>query len=374
MSEKRFFESNVEEAALLWLEELGYQIMNGPEIGTEGDYPLRDSYFDVVLKEKLNEALYLINAHLPDEAIEDAFRQITIPKEVGLIENNKTFHKMINNGIAVSYRNNSGSIKHDRVKLFDFENIDNNDFMAVNQFTVLEGQREKRPDIVIFVNGLPLAVFELKTASDENITIDSAFNQIKTYQEQISSLFVYNAFNVISDGIHARVGTLTSNKDWYMTWRTMDGETVAPNSVPQLEVVIKGMFDKSRFLDIIKQFILFQRDGNEYRKILAGYHQYHAVNAAVESTFNATAIDGDKRIGVVWHTQGSGKSLTMAFYAGKLVISKELSNPTIIVITDRNDLDDQLFSTFAKSSDLLRTNPIQADSKEHLSEQLNGRT
>ena len=374
MSKKGFFESNVEEAALLWLNELGYEILSGPDIGPDSDYPLRDSYYSVILKEKLSDALYSINKGLPSVAVEEAIRQITIPKEVGLLDNNRAFHQMINNGVEVSFRDSKGNIKHDVVNVFDFDNIDNNDFVAVNQFTVIEGQREKRPDIVIFINGLPISVFELKTVSDENVTIDSAFNQIKTYQDQIPSLFTYNAFNVISDGTEAKVGTLTSNKDWYMRWRTMDGKTIAPNAIPQLELTIKGMFEKNRILDILKSFILFQRDDSGYRKILAGYHQYHAVNAAIESTLDATSIDGDKRIGVVWHTQGSGKSLTMAFYAAKLVISKELSNPTIIVITDRNDLDDQLFSTFAKSSDILRTNPIQADSKNHLKEQLNGRT
>lgn len=374
MNEKRFFESNVEEAALLWLEELGYEILLGPDIAPEGEYPLRDSYYSVILKEKLIDALYLINPKLPSVAIEEAIRQITVSKEVGLVDNNRTFQLMINNGIEVSFRDKDGTIKHDTVNLFDFDSIDNNDFIAINQFTVIEGQKEKRPDIVIFVNGLPISVFELKTASDENITIDSAFNQIQTYQDQISSLFVYNAFNVISDGLEAKVGTLTSNKDWYMRWRTLDGENLAPNSIPQLEVTIKGMFEKNRLLDILKSFILFQRDENGYRKILAGYHQYHAVNAAIKSTFDATSIEGDKRIGVVWHTQGSGKSLTMAFYAAKLVISKELSNPTIIVLTDRNDLDDQLFGIFAKSSDILRSNPIQANTKAHLKELLNGRS
>ena len=374
MSEKNFYESNIEKAALSWLEELGYSIDCGPNISPGGFYPQRDNYYDVILNERLKEALYLINPNIPNDAIDDAYREITIPKQVSLIENNKVFHKMITDGVSVRYHNSEGTLRYDHVKIFDFNNIENNTFLAVNQFTVIEGQKEKRPDIIIFVNGLPLVVFELKTASDEKVSIASAFNQIKNYQSSIQSLFTYNAFNVLSDGIHARVGTLTSNLDWYMNWRTMDGKNVAPSSVPQLEVVIKGMFEKKRFLDIIKQFILFQKDDKDYKKILAGYHQYHAVNVAVESTFEATSDHGDRRIGVLWHTQGSGKSLSMVFYVGKLVISKKLSNPTIVVITDRNDLDDQLFLTFAKSSDLLRTNPIQAQSRMHLRKELEGRT
>ena len=374
MSKIKFYESNVEEAALLWLEELGYKIEDVDKVSPQGSSPLRCSYHDVYLKGILEDALLKLNPDIPKEGIKDAIREITIPKQISLIENNRFFHKLITDGVIVNYHNKEGIIVNKTVNLFDFNNIDNNDFRIINQFTVMEGQVEKRPDIVIFVNGLPLAIFELKTVSDENITIDSAYNQIKTYQEQISSLFVYNAFNVISDGIHAKVGTITSNKDWYMTWRTFDGKTIAPNSMPQLEVIIKGMFDKKRFLEIIKHFILFQNDGLGYKKILAGYHQYHAVNAAVESTKKAISKTGDRRIGVVWHTQGSGKSLTMVFYVGKLVISKELENPTIVVITDRNDLDDQLFSTFVISNELLRTNPRQAESQEDLKIQLNNRT
>lgn len=374
MSKIKFYESNIEEAALLWLDELGYKIEDFETVSPQGDYPLRDSYYDVYLKDILIDALKRLNPTIPKSGIEDAFRMLTIPNKVSLIENNRYISKLITEGVSVSFHNKEGVIENKIVNVFDFINPDNNDFRVINQFTVIEGQTEKRPDIVVFVNGLPIAVFELKTASDENITIDAAYNQIKTYQEQISSLFVYNAFNVISDGLHAKVGTITSNKDWYMTWRTLDGENIAPNSIPQLEVIIKGMFEKSRLLDIIKQFILFQDEDTEYKKILAGYHQYHAVNAAVENTKLATGHNGDGRIGVVWHTQGSGKSLTMVFYAAKLIISKELENPTIVVITDRNDLDDQLFLTFSKSSGLLRTNPYQVMSQDDLRRELNGRT
>ena len=373
MAVKVFYESDVEEATLQWFEELGYSIGFGPDISSEGDYPERVGYEEVVLNERLKEALFRLNKHLSKNVIEDAFREITIPKQVSLIENNHTFHKMITDGVSVRYHNKSKELVYDTVRIFDFENPENNDFFAVNQFTVIENRVEKRPDVVIFVNGLPLVVFELKTASDDEVTLKHAYRQIKNYQSKISNLFVYNAFNVLSDGLHAKAGTLTSLEDRYMTWRTIDGETIAPKSLPQLETLIKGMFDKQIFMDLLKQFILFQEKDNDYIKILAGYHQYHAVNTALKSTVAATSESGDRRIGVVWHTQGSGKSLSMVFYAGKMVISQELSNPTIIVITDRNDLDDQLFLTFAKSKDLLRSIPQQAESRDHLKELLNGR-
>lgn len=373
MSAKVFYESGVEEATLDWLEELGYTKEFGPNIAPDGTYPERESYQDVFLAERLKDALYTLNKDIPKHVLEDAFRAITIPKQVSLIDNNRAFHKMITDGVSVSFHDKQGNYKHTLIKVFDFENPENNDFFAVNQFTVVENKIEKRPDVIVFVNGIPLAVFELKTASDEKVSIKAAYRQIKNYQNTISNLFVFNAFNVISDGLHAKVGTITSHEDRYMTWRTIDGKTIAPTAMPQLETLIKGMFDKKRLLDIIKQFILFQKADNDYIKILAGYHQYHAVNTAMEKTFDATDTNGDRKIGVIWHTQGSGKSLSMVFYAGKLVVSQKLSNPTIVVITDRNDLDDQLFLTFSKSNDLLRSIPAQAESREHLKELLNGR-
>jgi type I restriction enzyme R subunit len=373
MGVKVFYESDVEEATLQWLEELGYSTEFGPNISSEGDYPEREGYEEVILNERLKEALFRLNKHVPRQVLDDAFREIAIPKQVSLIANNHTFHKMITDGVSVRYHNKNKELVYDTVRIFDFDHPENNDFFAVNQFTVIENRVEKRPDVVVFVNGLPLVVFELKTASDDEVTLKHAYRQIKNYQSKISNLFIYNAFNVISDGLHAKAGTLTSLEDRYMTWRTIDGETIAPKSLPQLETLIKGMFDKRIFMDLLKQFILFQEKDNDHIKILAGYHQYHAVNTALHSTINATSEAGDRRIGVVWHTQGSGKSLSMVFYAGKMVISQELSNPTIVVITDRNDLDDQLYLTFAKSKDLLRSIPQQAESRDHLKELLDGR-
>lgn len=372
MSIKVFSESEVEQSALEWLDELGYEIAFGPDL-IEGAHAERESFQEVILKERLMDALLSMNPRVPKTAIEDAIRQILIPTQVSLVENNRMFHLMIMNGVNVTYHDQNGNLKHTQVKLFDFEHINCNNFLAANQFTVIENRVEKRPDVVIFVNGLPLVVFELKTVSDEKVSLKSAYRQIKNYQSSIESLFVYNAFNVISDGLNAKVGTLTSQEDRYTTWRTIDGKNIAPTSFPQLETLIKGMFEKHRLLDIIKQYILFQKEGHEYIKIIAGYHQYHAVNTAIDKTIEATSDNGDRRIGVIWHTQGSGKSLSMVFYAGKLVLSQELSNPTIVVITDRNDLDDQLYLTFAKSQDLLRSIPVQAESRSHLRELLNGR-
>ncbi|MFA4886413.1 MAG: type I restriction endonuclease, partial [Desulfotomaculaceae bacterium] len=340
---KNFCESHLEEATLEWFEELGYEIVFAPDIAPDGEYPEREDYSDVILAERLKEALARINPKLPGDALEDAFRQIIIPQSPGLLMNNKAFQKMITDGIDVQVKQADASYRTGKAYVFDYEKPLNNEFMIANQFTIVEHGVEKRPDVVAFINGIPLVVIELKSASDENVDITDAYNQLQTYKMTIPSLFTYNSFMVTSDGINARAGTLTSDEDRFMAWRTIDGETTAPLSIPQLEVLIKGMFERDRFLDIIKHFVLFQSDGKDTIKILAGYHQYHAVNKAVESTERATMETGDRRIGVVWHTQGSGKSLSMVFYAGKLVINEELENPTIVIITDRNDLDDQLY-------------------------------
>jgi type I restriction enzyme R subunit len=371
MSKHDFFESHLEQAAMEWFEELNYETMNASFIAPDGDYPERMDYSDVLLEVRLREALKNLNPHLPADALEEAFRAVSIPQSPSMLMNNKTFHKQVTDGIDVSYRLPDGTIKNDKARLFDFEDTDNNDWLALNQLTVIEGKAEKRPDIVVFVNGMPLAAMELKNLADEGVDITDAYNQLQTYKETIPSLFVYNEAMVISDGINARIGSLTADEDRFMFWRTIDGDELAPMAMPQLEVLIKGVFDKTRLLDIVRHFILFQTDGGNLYKILAGYHQYHAVNKAVDSTVRATMDSGDRKIGVVWHTQGSGKSLTMVFYGGKLVLSPELFNPTIVVITDRNDLDDQLFGTFSKSSELLRQTPVQAENRSNLRSLLN---
>lgn len=374
MAKNNFCESQLEEAILEWFEELGYEIVFAPDIAPDGEYAEREDYSDVILGDRLKEALARINPKLPERALDEAYRQILIPQSPSLLMNNKAFQKMITDGIDVSVKQKDGSYRTEKVYVFDFEKPLNNEFMAANQFTIIEHGVEKRPDVIVFVNGIPLVVIELKSASEEEVDITDAYNQLQTYKSTISSFFTYNSFMVISDGINAKAGTLTSDEERFMAWRTIDGEDVAPRSIPQLEVLIKGMFERDRFLDLIKQFVLFQSDGKDTFKILAGYHQYHAVNKAVDSTMRATMEKGDHRIGVVWHTQGSGKSLSMVFYAAKLVISEELENPTIIVITDRNDLDDQLFGTFQKCKDILRCTPVQATDRANLRQLLNTRT
>ena len=374
LNKNNFCESHLEEATLEWFEELGYDIVFAPSISPEGEYPEREDYSDVILKDRLLEALSRINPTMPDSALDEAYRKISVPQSPSLIMNNKSFQNMITEGIDVQVKQKDGTYKTEKVYVFDFEKPLNNEFMAANQFTIIEHGIEKRPDVIVFVNGIPLVVMELKSASDENVDVTDAYNQLQTYKMTIPSLFTYNSFMVTSDGINANAGTLTSDEDRFMSWRTIDGEDKAPMSIPQLEVLIKGMFQRDMFLDIIKQFVLFQSDGKDTYKVLAGYHQYHAVNKAVESTKRATMENGDRRIGVVWHTQGSGKSLSMVFYAGKLVISKELGNPTIVIITDRNDLDDQLFGTFLKCKDILRCTPVQATDRENLRTLLNNRT
>ncbi|MGF7186455.1 type I restriction enzyme R subunit [Desulfitispora alkaliphila] len=363
-----FTEADLEEATMDWFEELGYERAFGPDLAPDGDYPERGDYAQVILEERLKDALMRINPGISQEAINEAFFKITVTQSPILIVNNQNFQRMITDGIDVETRREDGSSKTEKVWLFDFEQIDNNDWLVINQFTVIEDGKDRRPDVVIYVNGLPLVVFELKSSSNENVSITKAYNQIQTYKKDIPSLFVYNAFNVISDGFNARVGSLTANEERYMMWRTIDGVEVEPTTVPQLEVLIKGMFERRKFLDIIKHFILFQTDGENIIKILAGYHQYHAVNKAMANTFTAANQQGDRKIGVIWHTQGSGKSLSMVFYTGKLVL--ELDNPTIVVITDRNDLDDQLYNTFSASKDLLRQKPQQAKDRQHLRELL----
>lgn len=361
-------ESIIEQATLDWFKGLGYSILNGPDIAPGELFPERTSYSDIILEGRVRSALTNINSKVPLEAIEDAYRKLTrtILESPLLAVNNHRFHKMLTDGIDVEYKNSEGRIVGDKVWLIDFDTHENNDWLAVNQFTVVEGQNNRRPDIVVFINGIPLGVIELKNPSDENATIKDAFNQFQTYKKEITSLFPYNEILIVSDGIEARAGTLTADWEWFLPWRTIEGEDVAPKGLPELEVLIKGIFEKKRFLDLIRYFIVFEVDGSEIAKKMAVYHQFHAVNKAIECTVKAASPKGDKRVGVVWHTQGSGKSLTMAFYSGKIIQHQEMQNPTLVVITDRNDLDDQLFGTFSKCKDLLRQTPVQAESRENL--------
>ena len=363
----KFAESEVEEAALSWFESLGYTVQFGPEMAPGELFAERGSYQEIILERRLADAIAHLNPQLPPEAHEEALRKVLRPETPVLVPNNRAFHRTLVDGVNVEYRRSDGSIAGDQVRLIDFENPDENDWLAVNQFTVVEGEHDRRPDIVLFVNGLPLAVIELKNPADESATIWSAFNQLQTYKQQIPTLFTYNELLVVSDGLQARLGSLTANKEWFLPWRTIEGDEVAPAVVPQLDVLVKGVFQKERLLDLIRYCIVFEEadDGTAVKKI-AGYHQFHAVNEAVNTTILASRPDGDKRCGVVWHTQGSGKSLTMAFYAGKVILHPAMENPTVVVLTDRNDLDDQLFETFARCHELIRQKPVQAENRAGL--------
>jgi type I restriction enzyme R subunit len=364
-------ESVVEDAALSWFGELGYSILSGPEIAPGELLAERDDFSDVILTKRLRETLYSLNLNLPTEAIDDALRKITRPEAPSLIANNRAFHRMLVDGVEVEYRRPDGSIAGDRIRLVDFDNPEANDWVAVNQFAVVEGQHNRRPDVIVFVNGLPLATIELKNAAGEDATAYNAFKDIQTYKLQIPSLFVNNEVVVVSDGLEARAGTISADWERFMPWRTIEGEELASPVMPQLEVLLRGMFDKRRFLYLLRYFIAFEEDeSGEMIKKMAGYHQFHAVNKAVEETVKASSPEGNRQVGVVWHTQGSGKSLTMAFYAGRIVLHPAMQNPTIVVITDRNDLDDQLFGTFSRCHELLRQRPVQAESRDDLQRRL----
>ncbi|MFA7017634.1 MAG: type I restriction endonuclease subunit R [Sphaerochaetaceae bacterium] len=398
-------ENKIEEYTIQLLENLGYEYFYGPDIAHDSLNPQRASFSEVILPDKIKSAIQRINRLLPPSTHESAFKELLRINAPELVANNESFHRMLTEGIKVMYQKD-GHERGDLIWLIDFEHPDNNEFLVVNQFTVIENNINKRPDVVLFVNGLPLVVMELKNAADENATIHSAYRQIQTYKDVIPSLFTYNGFLVISDGLEARAGTISSGITRFMAWKSSDGKTMASDLVGQLETLIKGMLNKQTLLDLIRHFIVFESTKHEDLdtdivtiktiKKLAAYHQYYAVNKAVESTLRASGYadrktlakaelaaspspaygrqpienqpTGDRKGGVVWHTQGSGKSLSMVFFTGKVVL--EMDNPTIVVITDRNDLDDQLFETFANSKQLLRQEPVQAESREELKQLL----
>ena len=367
MNSTGFTESVVEQATLAWLEALGYGIAFGPEIGCGQPGAERDDWSQVVLEGRLQQTLQRLNPKIPASAIEEAFRKLTRPSSPSLIGGNHAMHRLLVEGVPVECQRADGSFGGDIVRVIDFDDPVNNDFLAVNQLTVVENKHERRSDVVLFINGLPLAVIELKNATDENATIWGAFNQLQTYKMQIPTLFTWNAALVISDGMQARIGTLTADRERFMPWRTIAGEDLAPATMPELQVVLEGVFEKTRFLQMVRYFIVFEDEGGgNLIKKMAGYHQFHAVNLALDATLKATGTGGDRRVGVVWHTQGSGKSLTMAFYAGRVILEPAMKNPTVLVITDRNDLDDQLFGTFARCKELLRQEPVQAENRGQL--------
>lgn len=360
-------ESVVEDAAIEWFRGLGYSYLPGPEIAPDGAAPERASYSTVILEARLRTSLARLNPHLDADTVDEVFRRLQRLDGPSLDENNLGFHRLLTKGVEVQVRRD-GAVRGDLARLVDFGDPDANDWLIVNQFTVVEGGNKRRPDMVVFLNGLSIAVVELKNPEDENATLKSAWNQIQTYKAQIPSLFTANEIVVISDGSKARVGSLTAGLEWFGRWRTVDGTELAPTATPELEVAIAGLFERQRLLDYLRHFVLWETEDG-YVKKLAGYHQFHAVRKAVAATVEASSADGDQRIGVVWHTQGSGKSISMAFYAGRVILEPAMENPTLVVITDRNDLDNQLFGQFCRASDLVPS-PVQAKSRDHLREVL----
>ena len=383
---KGISESTVEDAALEWLAGLGWSVAHGPDIAPDTPGAERADYGEVVLERRLRDALARLNPRLLAAAREDALRKLIRPEGATLAARNRAFHRMATDGVTVEYRDAGGATRGAQARAIDFDRPARNDWLAVNQFTVVEHRHERRPDVVLFVNGLPLGVIELKNPADEQATILSAYRQLQTYKDQVPSLFACNAALVVSDGAEARIGTLTAGREWFKPWRTISGETLADPHLPQLQVMLEGVCERRRFLALVRDFIVFEDDGGGApAKKMAGYHQFHAVETAVGETLRAAELQrtaeergryesgrkpggapGDRRIGVVWHTQGSGKSLTMAFYAGRIIRDPAMGNPTVVVLTDRNDLDDQLFGTFARCRELLRQPPVQAASRADL--------
>jgi type I restriction enzyme R subunit len=338
----------------------------GPDIGPDGTNE-RD-YHDMVLNSRLQSALQRLNPHVPTPSLDEAFKRLVRVQQPTMLANNQAFHELLVNGVPVEYRGPDGEIKNDRAKVIDFEIPANNEFVAVNQLTVLQGDFHRRPDVVLFVNGLPLVLIELKNAADSKADLDAAYRQIQTYKREISDFFRFNELCVISDGHDAEMGTISSSRERMMPWKTVDGEKEAGH-VPMMDVLTRGVFDHERLLDIVQNFIVFERDDKDETRVIkkvAAYHQYWVVNKALNSTLRASGENGDQKAGVVWHTQGSGKSLSMVFYTGKMMRSRELHNPTIVVVTDRNDLDGQLFGTFSACRDLLGEDPKQANNRADL--------
>lgn len=362
-------ENEIEEIALSYLQNLGYNYLNGLEISPDGEHPERQ-YTDVVLATRLRDVIDKLNPSITQDAKEDALKKVLRTESPNALINNETFHKYLTEGVDVEVRTDDG-IRGEKVYIVDFANAENNEFLAINQYTIIEGNQNKRPDIILFVNGMPLVVIELKNAVVEKANVEAAFNQIQTYQNTISSLFTYNAFNIISDGWSASYGTISSSLKYYKPWKSIDGKAIENGLDLQMEFLLKGLCNKEVLLDTIKNYIVFEKAETKTTKKIAQYHQYFAVKKAIETTIAATKTEGDKKAGVVWHTQGSGKSLSMVFYTGKIVTHPAMQNPTIVVLTDRNDLDDQLFETFTNCNQLLRQLPKQAENRHHLKEILN---
>jgi type I restriction enzyme R subunit len=381
-------EDELEQLCLEWFHDNSWEVKYGPDIAPDSDKPERRDYHEIILKRYLQESLEKINPHLPFNAIEQAIALVLKPESLDLITNNRAGHRLLLEGVPVEYRKNDETI-HDRAFLIDFENITNNRFLAVNQFTIQGTKQPRRPDVVCFINGLPIAVLELKSPNDENADIWDAFNQLQTYKDEISDLFAFNEALVVSDGYNARIGALTANQERFSPWRAVKNEDDKPLLEWQLETLVRGFFNREMLLDYIRFFVLFENDGGSIIKKIAGYHQFHAVREAVKATIIAAqdpkgvaekrakygdeVVPGSKKAGVVWHTQGSGKSISMCCYAGKLLQQPEMNNPTLLVVTDRNDLDGQLFQTFSNAHELFKQTPVQANDRDELRQLLSER-
>ena len=376
---KPITENKIEIFAIEVLQSMGWEYVHGLAIAPGSEQAERENFEQIILVDRLRKSVAVLNPTIPHDAQEQAIQKVLRIYSPELLHNNETFHQLLVEKVKIPYQQD-GFERSYEVALMDFENPLNNEFLCVNQYTIVEKNQNKRPDVLLFVNGLPLVVIELKNAADENATMRKAFDQLQTYKSTIPSLFTYNAICVISDGMECKAGSVSAGYSRFMTWKTADGKKEASRFIPQLEILLKGMLNPSTLLDLVRNFIVFEKSKKEDAKTgitqietvkkLAAYHQYYAVNKAVQSSIIASGVNGDKRGGVVWHTQGSGKSLSMVFYSGKLITAPEMQNPTILVITDRNDLDDQLFDTFANSKQLLRQEPIQAKDREHLKELL----
>ncbi|WP_419648047.1 type I restriction endonuclease subunit R, partial [Thiolapillus sp.] len=374
-------EEELENLCLDWFREGGWDVVYGPDIAPDGADPQRDDYAQVILKHDLEVAFTHINPQLPHECFEQVVSKLSQAESLDLITNNRAFHRLLLEGVPVEFKQDE-EIHNDHAFLVDFEQLTNNRFVAINQFTVSGTKQPRRPDVICFINGLPFAVLELKSPSDENADIWDAFNQLQTYKDEIGDLFIFNEALVVSDGYTARVGSLTANQERFMPWRTIKHEDDKPKLTWQLETLVRGFFDRELFLDYIRYFVLFESNGETIIKKIAGYYQFHAVREAVKATVIAAqeiegvaekratyadeVVPGSKKAGVVWHTQGSGKSISMCCYAGKLLQQPAMNNPTLIVVTDRNDLDGQLFATFSNAVELLKQTPVQANDRDEL--------
>ncbi|WP_042862429.1 type I restriction endonuclease subunit R [Acinetobacter modestus] len=358
-------ETQLENLCLDWFAENGWEVVHGVDIAPDSSNPLRKDYKQVLIEADLQTAFERLNPHLPASCFEQVLQKLSKPESLDLITNNRAFHHMLLEGVPVSYKQQDDWV-NDHAFLVDFNHVQQNRFVAINQFTIQGTKQPRRPDIICFINGIPFAVLELKSPTDENADIWDAFNQLQTYKEEISDLFVFNEALVVSDGITARVGSLTASQERFLPWRTIKNEDDKPQLEWELETVIRGFFDRELFLDYIRFFVLFETDGEKTIKKIAGYHQFHAVREAVQATIAASNPTGNKKAGVVWHTQGSGKSISMCCYAGKLLQQPAMQNPTLLIVTDRNDLDGQLFETFSQAQELLKQTPVQSNNRDEL--------